>query len=327
MSTKTAATMEDVAALEQELEQRRADLTEAREAAAEAVRATRRDPDDGAALRQQIEAEARCRALAGRIEDLEAEVAEARQAALLAQAGERLTKGIPRAHGGVRSTRAAKLAEREELARKLERLDAMDTEYAGKLSSLELEAAILAIWSGLPRPDLPHTPGGGKSFLLSDFLRIEPKDDETVEVVGPSGRRTITGDSGRILALAGPWERTSKEATAIQRERMREKEAELQAERDEVDAWLRDQLANGPKPRDRIVAEAREADITVRSTNNTKGRSLQDARKRLGCLPLETMDGSNTRFWALPDLPYDEDAFRVYGGEFTRGAGAGAGMR
>lgn len=216
----------------------------------------------------------------------------------------------------------------QRLERELPEARARLTERACRLAGLELEAAILALRFRLPAPDLPRTGKGGSPFLLSDFIRIEPQEDgETVRVVGPSGKRAITGDTGRILALAGPWERTSAEATAEQREKMREQEAALQAERDEVDDFLRELLKDGPAARERIIAAAEEAGIPVRSTPNARGASLLDVRKRLGCLPLETRDGSKTPFWSLPDVPWNEDAFTLYQAEIERGAGAGAGMR
>jgi hypothetical protein len=152
-------------------------------------------------------------------------------------------------------------------------------------------------------------------------FRIEVLDEDRVRVVGTRGRerkKVLQGETGRLLAAGGPWERSREQVQGEQKAINTRKAEELRAACDQVDGWLRDFLAEAPAVRDRVFAEAEAAGFPIHPSPKHRGASLLEARGRLEILPLETRDGSGVAFWARPDVPFDETAFRIYAGESAR---------
>jgi hypothetical protein len=137
---------------------------------------------------------------------------------------------------------------------------------------------------------------------LEGEVRIEPVAADAVKVIGRVGKAVVRGETGRILAAAGAWERTSEDVHADHDRRRNEKDAVRQAEADRYDDWLRDVLAGEPVVVDVIEGQAESAGLRWRPDRNHPGASVSEAAARLrafAVVPSDTRDSSGAWRWTL----------------------------
>lgn len=99
--------------------------------------------------------------------------------------------------------------------------------------------------------------------------------------------------------------------------------AEQEEAREEVDAWLRDLLSDGPVRLERVRRAARANEVAL-VPRGTHGADLHSARKRLGIEVVERIEDPERprpSWWAIPGT-WDDEAFRRLGSGGATLAGA-----
>ncbi len=227
MTDETAAT---VAELDAELAEARAGLAAAEKEREAASRAARENPQDEDTITRVTKATYRLDAFRGRVADLEVEREEAGRADRRARAVERLSKGIPRAHGSLMNEYQKDMERVVSSVQALKKaVDRINSRY-GVLDLLRLEAEAVADRFELPRLPLPLVLPPSRlphaKEVVEEMARIV-LTERSYPTAREIGRRVRGTPGGQLIYEAGPIEaeRRATEAKVAKAEQDR-REAE-----------------------------------------------------------------------------------------------------
>jgi hypothetical protein len=317
-----------VEGLQDRLRTLRADLAEAEQAAraaSERAREAMIRGDEGAelAVQERAEAHARVETLREAVRDLEELIEAGVNAKIRTRAKERML-AIKRAHASLLTQGEGDAARVAEAAAALaEAVDRLNRRYRDLLT-LHAEALVLAERFDLSLPDLPRpTPPSAVAQAASALKEVRAltlaKPDHpprslsdqsyrsalpwnvvrTLERVAGTPTADLLERAGMgILADPEAWDRRLRERGQAKRE---EEERQRVAEMERYDAWLREQLAEGPVLISEIRRRAEDAGLAFRMGEGPiPWASVTEASQRIGVFAVVSEDDPRgPRLWTL----------------------------
>jgi hypothetical protein len=299
-----------VEGLEDRLRTLRADLAEAEQAkgsASERAREAMIRGDEGADLvvRERAEARARVETLREAIRDMETLIPDLAEAKALAKAKERML-AVKRAYSSLLKQGEGDAARVAEAAQALAEAGGRINDRQRDLLTFYAEALVLAERFQLEMPN--RTPPTAPSAVAQATEALEQarglalaRPDHPPRSLSGEGYKSITGwgvarvlarvggtPTGELLDQAGrgtlgdeaSWEQTRREREQASREEEQRRNA---AEVERHDAWLREQLAEGPVLITEIERRAKAEGLAFgQKQARTPWASVQEACSRIG---------------------------------------------
>lgn len=243
------------------------------------------------------------------IPKLQGRIEEARQALHRAAVGEMIGKARKIA-GGLVGERPRHLERAEAFERKAEESRQKAGEAASRANLLadagEAVGQLLQLESG----GIRRVSGRGSDLQKQiEAGKLRRAARSALGILEAEGLLT---DDARTAVLAGiegvDDEEERRRWTERQEETRNAQAREAEEAREEVDAWLRDVLSDGPVLRDRIMARAKRHGIRI--GGSSVRADLRSARRSLEVVPLIARDevGKPT-WWGLPET-WDAERFQ-----------------